>query len=427
MEAYLTELELRGAALAARVLDEVAITTPEDWRALDADDLSEAMEELKKAGVALGDRSKMKRAVIVTGAALGDEAVPLLAAMAAPTETPAAVEAHTEHGGASGIVAHGEASGAIHEKFATGISYAELGGGVAGLSGDTPCALLIHGFLDSWKSWSLIMPELAPSTRVIALTLRGWGDSDKTGEYGIDAYAADVLKLMDTLGVAKAVLCGHAMGSLVSTLFAARYPTRVEGLVLCSAVSKLDPAHVINPAGGKTLGGMGEDFCEWHRPHGREGEGRLHMMPAAAVEYLQTLQLADLKPFVDSGVVPSSFGAQVMAETLKANTRSCHETWADMMAEDHRAQLGDIRAPVLILWGDQDAMADGAEQGRLRLLLKHASSVVFETFAGAPHNLIWTHAKQCAAMLNGFMAAEWGKEQFTDALDSSLFSDDGVD
>ena len=41
-------------------------------------------------------------------------------------------------------------------------------------------------------------------------------------------------------------------------------------------------------AGGKTLGGMGEDFCEWHRSHGREGEGRLHMMPAAAVECART-------------------------------------------------------------------------------------------------------------------------------------------
>ena len=62
--------------------------------------------------------------------------------------------------------------------------------------------LLLHGWPEFWLTWEPVMTRLADRFTLIAPDLRGFGDSDKPdGPYGPDQHAADMLALMDALGL----------------------------------------------------------------------------------------------------------------------------------------------------------------------------------------------------------------------------------
>ena len=96
--------------------------------------------------------------------------------------------------------------------------------------------ILLHGYTDSWRSYERVLPHLPQSLRVLAVTQRGHGDSGKPdGEYESRVFARDVANFMDTLGIERAVIVGHSMGSTVAQRFAVDYPQRVRALVLAGA------------------------------------------------------------------------------------------------------------------------------------------------------------------------------------------------
>jgi pimeloyl-ACP methyl ester carboxylesterase len=76
--------------------------------------------------------------------------------------------------------------------------------------------ILLHGLTDSWFSFSRVLPGISKAHRVYALDLRGHGDSDRPAAgYAPREMAADVIAFMDALGLRRATLVGHSMGSFV--------------------------------------------------------------------------------------------------------------------------------------------------------------------------------------------------------------------
>lgn len=89
--------------------------------------------------------------------------------------------------------------------------------------------VLLHGFTASLEAVAPIADSLLGDHRVIALDQRGHGRSTvpaDTNAYGREM-GEDVVRLLDHLGIARAHLVGHSMGSIVSTYVAARHPHRV--------------------------------------------------------------------------------------------------------------------------------------------------------------------------------------------------------
>ena len=75
--------------------------------------------------------------------------------------------------------------------------------------------IFLHGYSDSWYSFSRVLPWLSPSYHVFALTQRGQGDSDKPECcYTPEDFAADVDAFMDTVGIEEATLVGASTGGL---------------------------------------------------------------------------------------------------------------------------------------------------------------------------------------------------------------------
>jgi aminoacrylate hydrolase len=99
--------------------------------------------------------------------------------------------------------------------------------------GEGPPLLLVSGLNGLAQTWQGIVPHLATRFRVITHDHRGLGGSGKwTGDYSVDQIAADVLALMDRLGIERAHLVGHSLGGAAVQAIAADHPGRVAGLVI---------------------------------------------------------------------------------------------------------------------------------------------------------------------------------------------------
>ena len=99
-----------------------------------------------------------------------------------------------------------------------------------------PALVMLHGFTDSWFSFSRVLPLMPLELRIVAPDMRGHGDSERpaTG-YRLDDLADDVVRMMDALQIPKAVLVGHCMGSFVARKVYEIAPGRVSRLVLVGA------------------------------------------------------------------------------------------------------------------------------------------------------------------------------------------------
>lgn len=93
--------------------------------------------------------------------------------------------------------------------------------------------LLVHGLASTSHIWDLVAPLLVDDARVIALDLRGHGQSDKPdGDYGFKAVVSDVLGILEEVQMERPVVVGHSWGAMVGLWMAANRPDEVSGLVM---------------------------------------------------------------------------------------------------------------------------------------------------------------------------------------------------
>ncbi|WP_298123812.1 alpha/beta hydrolase [Brevundimonas sp.] len=92
--------------------------------------------------------------------------------------------------------------------------------------------LLVHGWMGSSHHWRKVIPLLAARHRVVAVDMRGYGDSDKPyGGYDGRTLAEDLRQVCVALGLDRPIVVGHDMGALPALLMAAETPEAVRGLV----------------------------------------------------------------------------------------------------------------------------------------------------------------------------------------------------
>lgn len=172
-----------------------------------------------------------------------------------------------------------------------------------------PVVILLPGFSLTAHAYDDIGPLLASGHRVIALTPRGFGESDApdSSAYIIETLVGDLRALMDSLHVERAALVAHSISGTVASHFALRYPARVSQLVLLDAfpyygaaggdsVASLDPVSAPPFSGDTTYDNAAAylaryRFVPWRpaldadlraRPIGPENERRL----ALTVQYI---------------------------------------------------------------------------------------------------------------------------------------------
>lgn len=86
------------------------------------------------------------------------------------------------------------------------------------------------------------LERLAQFTRLIVFDNRGVGLSDRVASIPtLDERMSDVCSVMSAAGSQQAILLGHCNGGPTATLFAATFPERTLGLILCSTFAKGEP------------------------------------------------------------------------------------------------------------------------------------------------------------------------------------------
>jgi pimeloyl-ACP methyl ester carboxylesterase len=188
--------------------------------------------------------------------------------------------------------------------------------------------LMLHGYSDSCRSFEPILPHLPAGVRAIAVTQRGHGDASRPESgYGIRGLAADAIAVLDAIGLERAILLGHSLGSHVALRAALDAPERVAGLVLAGAYTT--PSDVLY------------EFL---------GEVDALTDPVSR-EFAYEFQVSTL-----AQPIPEEWLELFVAETAKLPVRVWHGIAAAMRASHLDAELQRIAAPTLLLHGGRDEL-----------------------------------------------------------------------
>jgi 3-oxoadipate enol-lactonase len=137
-----------------------------------------------------------------------------------------------------------------------------------------PAVVLHHPLATDLSIWDQLSAALAPRYRVVRFDARGHGASEATpAPYDLPMLSADVIGLMDHLGLARAHFLGLSMGGMVGQHLALAHPERFASLILCSTTSRMPPeTHVLweERAKGAREKGMGSQvevaLARWLAP-----------------------------------------------------------------------------------------------------------------------------------------------------------------
>ncbi len=243
-----------------------------------------------------------------------------------------------------------------------------------GDSSGTP-VIMLHGYTDSWFSFSSVLPLLDKKYRVYILDQRGHGDSDRpVGGYAMQQFAGDVLAFMDAMNLKQATIVGHSMGSFVAQRVASEAPERVTKLVLVASATSLRNNTV--------------------RDLQREIDGLKDTAPVPetfARDFQMSTVFKSLAPEFLQGVVK---------ESVKLPVRVWREVMAEMLAPEADVQLKKIKTPTLVLWGDKETIFPRSEQD---LLVSELRNAVLKVYPDTGHALHWEKPERFAKDLQEFV------------------------
>ncbi len=237
--------------------------------------------------------------------------------------------------------------------------------------------ILLHGVTDSWRSFEPVLPHLPASIHAFALTQRGHGDADRPAAgYRTRDFAEDVAAFADAVGLAAAVVAGHSMGGTNAQRFAIDHPERTLGLVLAGSFATFRG----NPA-------------------------LVEFWQSAVSPLRDPIDPRFVREFQESTIaqpVPPAFLDAVVQESLKVPARVWRAAFEGFMEDDVAGDLGNIKAPTLILWGARDAYCPRADQETLLAAIPGSRLLVY---GSAGHALHWEEPRRFAADLVAFARA----------------------
>ena len=234
-----------------------------------------------------------------------------------------------------------------------------------------PAMVLIHGFASSTLVWSNVFLKLAEAGyRVIALDMLGYGYSAKprNGEYTIAGQAKLLARLLDQLGIARAIFVGSSYGGAVAATCALDYPDRVEKLILVGAVNNNRPLEftLMRLFGAPVFGDVVSPLLIGSRRLLRRRMKRV---------YDQHSWVLDEKR-VDARHLPLR-----AAGTQRAIIRTVRGWDAERISRD--AHL--ITQPTLLLWGENDLEIPVADGERLHAEIPGSRLIVLLNCGHLPH------------------------------------------
>jgi pimeloyl-ACP methyl ester carboxylesterase len=238
--------------------------------------------------------------------------------------------------------------------------------------------VLLHGIGDSWRSFELVLPHLPDRYRVFAISMRGhgWSDAPPSG-YTLPAFAADISAFMAELDLRNVTLVGHSLGSFVAQAVAVEDRGRIGKLVLIGS----GPGGVSSP----TIRAEAQQMFR---------AVRAPVDPAFARDFQASTVTAP---------VPAAFMERMYEQIVRAAPHMWAAAAEGIYNADIAKALPRVKAPTLLIWGDQDSMLLRAEQDALLAGLPNARLVVLEGHGHTPH---WEVPERVAKELIAFVSPD---------------------
>lgn len=198
-----------------------------------------------------------------------------------------------------------------------------------------PVVVFMHGIGGNRSNWRDQLPAFAAHFHAVAWDARGYGQSDDyDGPLDFADFSADLLRLLDHLGAAKAHLVGLSMGGRIAQDFYPRHPERVASLVLCD-----------------TFAGYSAEFG----PRDREAFIRLRRQPLVEGKEPRDIAPAVARTLIGRGASEAHF--QRLVESMSAlHKQSYIKTVEATTRYDRVADLPNIAVPVLLVYGEDDRL-----------------------------------------------------------------------
>lgn len=254
--------------------------------------------------------------------------------------------------------------------------------------GQGPAVVLLHGFPDTHVVWrKQVAPLVAAGFRVLAPDLRGYGGSD--APLAVDAYrlehiCADIIAMLDRLGIARARVVGHDWGAVVGWMLCMQVPERIEQYVTLS---------VGHPAAFARAGLM---------QYLRSGYMMWFLVPGLAERSLLAGNAYLMGRFTSDRTLVSQWRRSFREPgrmTAALNYYRANVPRGIVLANKHEP----VRVPVMGVWSSLDpALGETQMRDSSRYV---ADSFRFERIEGADHWLQVTAADRVNALLLDFFAA----------------------
>ncbi len=229
--------------------------------------------------------------------------------------------------------------------------------------------LWVHGLGGSWQNWLEQLPEFAAEHRCVALDLPGFGASPLPDEdISIAGYGRALAGLLERLRIPRATVVGNSMGGFIAAELAISAPERVERLVLVSAAGLSTEQLKLRPL--TTAARMSAAGAAWIGAH----SDRLTRRPGT-------------RRLLASGVMrrPDRLSAPLLAEQLRGTGRPGFiPALRALAAYPIRDRLAEIRAPTLVVWGEDDRLVPVRDADRFVELIPEAGKVVFADTGHVP-------------------------------------------
>jgi pimeloyl-ACP methyl ester carboxylesterase len=235
--------------------------------------------------------------------------------------------------------------------------------------------IFLHGLGSTGNVWEPQVRALSASHQVIRYDLRGAGRSPLDGELSIKGWVDDLAALMDAQKLRDARFVGHSLGTLILQHFACQFPEKIISLALI---------------------GVNRAPTEQRRQAVRERVAKVRAEGVASI--------ADA--VVKGGLSPYTYEHRpeivgFVRELLLGQSRDGYAACCEAMAASSAADISQIKSPVLVLSGADDAVSPPANgEGFAREL----SNAQFSLLEQCGH---WQPIEQPAAVnsaLNAFFA-----------------------
>jgi len=229
--------------------------------------------------------------------------------------------------------------------------------------GDGPAVVLIHGYPLSDASWEYQYHALVKAGyRVIGITLRGFGQSDKPfGKYDYNQFADDIKSVLDQMDLKDAVIGGHSMGGAIALHYVAKYKgAHVKKLGLFSAAAPRHTKTADYPYPIFTK----DDITKWVALNNSD---RLALLATLGGQF--TLSPTSINPGI---------GQWLYSIEMQSSAYAMEQALIALRDEDLRSDLPKIKIPTLIMHAKDDRIVAFTLAQKMNSAIASSKLVTFD-------------------------------------------------